>query len=731
MVLLVILLLFNGASFSQSDTSEVQEPLYTAAQIDSIYPTIRSYFFEGNHVKIIEEVPLLLENARLLEEKEIETKFRNILGNTFIQLDDYDRANDLFTEALIRAQQEEDATAIASAYISLGNTYISKDPDKSITYFEEALDYTGAVENSDTMDFIIHNNLAELHIGVLNPKKAQYHLDKALYYLSQSGLSDRSNEYRAVLNHIQGAIYLEQKEYSKAIAATLKSLEVDQGEVDQTYILNNYKNLMSAYEQTEQYEKLNEVRKRYDPLLDKRYEEDKIREQQIARSKFDVEGYKKELRASQLETEISQQKASKNKLLFNFAAILVSIMLAIVAGLLIARYRRNELLTDLKRKNRQYLEAKEKSEKLAQSNTRFLSTISHELRTPLYGIIGLSSVLLKDDKPANRQEIVESLKFSADYLLALVNDVLHINKFDSQEGKILKQDLFSVEKLMYSIVQSFEFINKKNNNTVHVSIAPGVPKIAVGDKTKISQVLMNLLSNASKFTEDGSINLTITGVPLDSNRFEASFSIRDTGPGIPIQEQSRIFEEFTQIKKEQDQGGTGLGLPIVNKILKIMGSKLNFTSVPGEGTTFSFDMVLISGSQEDLELTKDAPRIEHLKGKKVLIVDDNKINQLVTQKVLEQNGIAQDIASNGFEAIEKVKEEVYDAILMDINMPVMDGLEASREIRKINPTIPIIALTATNYEKLEGKTLNNDINDIIVKPYNTEILLKVLLKHTV
>ena len=239
---------------------------------------------------------------------------------------------------------------------------------------------------------------------------------------------------------------------------------------------------------------------------------------------------------------------------------------------------------------------------------------------------------------------------------------------------------------------------------------------------------MNLVSNASKFTQDGRIDIIVKKQYADEKNVSLFFSIMDNGIGIPEEQQEKIFEEFTQGTNLSDYEGTGLGLPIVNRILSILGSKIMFESTYGKGTTFS---CVLSFSKDIIlnDIERDDVCIKKLQDKKILIVDDNKINQLVTQKVLEQHGMLHGVANNGLDAIEKVKEQYYDAILMDVNMPIMNGLDSSREIRNIGLSTPIIALTAVNAENPEKDFGSYGIDDAIVKPYRTEQLLELLVKY--
>ena len=731
-LLVFFLLLYHPICAQDLEQTENLDDIpytYTSEQIDSMFGVLKGYFYKADYDKVIEIAPSIVNNARDINYKKGERSIMSVLGNAFIQVDDTDGASEYFNKALVRAKKAKDTLSLVSLYINLGNTFIIEDPKQAIAYFEKTLEIANQLKN-DVFIFIALNNLSELYVGIKDPKKAQYYVDKALPIALYSKAIDEGlrDEYVATVYHVQGGIYLLEKKHEQAITYIIKSMELGKDKYQEETLLNNFKYLIDAYDQTAQYEKLNVIRKQYDSLRDIRYESDRISKQQLARSKFNLDQYEQELKASELEKLLAQQKASESKLLSTFSLTLGGILLLILMLLLYVRRKRFKLLKDLKAKNIQYLEAKEKSEKLTQAKTQLFSTISHELRTPLYGIIGLSSILIKDPKLTSHLENLTSLKFSADYLLALVNDVLNLNKLDSQAGQRIQNSNFKLESLIHNITQSFEFINQQNNNAIYIDIDPTIPKILVGDQTKVSQILMNLVSNASKFTQDGRIDIIVKKQYVEDNKVSLFFSIMDTGIGIPEEQQEKIFEEFTQGTNLSDYEGTGLGLPIVNRILTILGSKLMFESTYGKGTTFSCvlpfsqDIILDDIEREDVCIKK-------LQDKKILIVDDNKINQLVTQKVLEQHGMLHGVANNGLDAIEKVKEQYFDAILMDVNMPIMNGLDSSREIRNIGLSTPIIALTAVNAENPDKDFGSYGIDDAIVKPYRTEQLLELLVKY--
>lgn len=720
-------------SFAQSN-EEIPSQLrskrltYNEQELDSISKDMVDNFNKANYEIILEKVPALIQNAIDIDANLLEVRFRNALGNTFVQLEDFENADKFFNQALEVAKKRKDTLGIITMYINFGNTYFKIDRDKSVIFFKKGLEYNYKGKRSKLLKYILDSNLAELYMEMENPELARLQLSNALDNIYSEELKDYLPTCLGAKAYIEGGVYLLESKPQKAINSILESLKYSE-HLDENYRLGNYKRLMTAYEMTGKYQKVIETYKVYDSIRDIKYEEEKIKQLQIARTEANLDRMEQELRESQLENELVSQKAAKGKVyLTSFIAF--SVLLILVTVILFwAKNKREKLLIGLKIKNKQYLEAKEKSEKLAKSNTRFFSTISHELRTPLYGIIGLSSSFLSDPKLSEFKEDFKSLKFSADYLLSLVNDVLNINKFSSKKGKKLNNVHFEIESLLKNIIESFSFLNEKNNNKVNVDLDLTIPSVLYGDKNKLLQILINLVSNASKFTEDGTITLRVIKKSSHKDEISLLFEVVDTGRGIHPDDQKSVFEEFSQVKDSfhDEVTGTGLGLTIVNKILSIFDAQLKMDSYYNIGSTFSFVINLGIGSKEEVEVKTIATGIEYLKDKKVLIVDDNKINRLVTQKVLEQHSILHKSAINGKEAVDIVKEETFDFILMDINMPIMNGIEASQKIREFNTQTPIIALTATNFTDPENEVLCYGINSFMVKPYTTESLLEILL----
>jgi CheY-like chemotaxis protein len=351
------------------------------------------------------------------------------------------------------------------------------------------------------------------------------------------------------------------------------------------------------------------------------------------------------------------------------------------------------------------------------------------LRTPLNAINGITYLLLQENPKQSQLDYLKSLEFSGNYLLNFINDILEINRLESDKVTIEKINL-NITKLSQNIINSFkEFINENNIN-FHLNIDNSLNYNLKGDPTKISQILINLINNAIKFSKDGDVWFTISKKSETENNITLHFEIRDNGIGIPEEKQEAIFDSFSQgsVEINRTYGGTGLGLSIVKKILEVMGSEIYLISEVEKGSTFSFDLEFEKGIIDPVAIEINQ-NIEFSNEKNILLVEDNKINQMITQKMLERKGISCVIIDNGEEAIENVKTNNYDLILMDVHLPGINGTEATTEIRKFNNTVPIIALTAISLNENREMLLSYGMNEVITKPFEPEHLYTVVTKY--
>ena len=379
--------------------------------------------------------------------------------------------------------------------------------------------------------------------------------------------------------------------------------------------------------------------------------------------------------------------------------------------------------------------ARKKAEEAAQSKQVFMSTMSHEIRTPLNEVIGITNLLLQGAPREDQMDYIKALKFSGNHLLTLVNDVLDYNKMES--GKIIfEQTQFNLSDFLDEIMRSYSFRSKAKNISFDIKKASDLPTEVIGDPIRLNQILSNLLSNALKFTIHGSIQVLVKELSRSVNQSKMEFTVTDTGIGIPKNKHSLIFDSFTQASPDTTRhfGGTGLGLAICKKLIELQGGTITLESEPDKGSTFSFVIsfgILEKGTQSQ---TVEVPEsFEGLEGKKILVAEDNKINFFVANKFLIGWGISVTHAENGQIALDILAKEDFDLILMDLHMPVMDGIEATRIIRESdNPhikNIPIVALTAAIMSESHDKIEDLKINDYVLKPFKPHDLFERILKH--
>jgi PAS domain S-box-containing protein len=372
----------------------------------------------------------------------------------------------------------------------------------------------------------------------------------------------------------------------------------------------------------------------------------------------------------------------------------------------------------------------------SEAKDRFLSTMSHEIRTPLNAVTGLANILLMDDHMPEQEENLKALKYSGEHLLGLINDLLDFSKIKSGKLKLVEKE-FNLEVLLKNIHSNFAHKADKKELQFEVKWCNKTPFLVIGDGIKLSQILKNLLSNSFKFTEHGGIKLTVNNLGVKNNRVDLEFKVIDTGIGIAKEKQETIFESFMQESAETSvkYGGTGLGLAICKRILKLQNSDLEVVSEPGKGSTFSFTLSFkisnrLSTYTPDLIQTQPTYKPLHLK---ILVAEDNKMNVLILKKFLQMWKVDYTLAYNGEEVIEIYNKKDFDLILMDLQMPVMNGYEATKVIRgfsdKDKANIPIVALTAFAQADIKAKIQKYRMNGFMSKPFNPIELYNLLATY--
>ncbi|MGH1335992.1 MAG: response regulator [Aureispira sp.] len=383
------------------------------------------------------------------------------------------------------------------------------------------------------------------------------------------------------------------------------------------------------------------------------------------------------------------------------------------------------------------LKAKEEAEKSSHAKAEFLSIMSHEIRTPMNAVVNLTNFLLEDSPAVRQVENLNILKFSANNLLAIINDVLDFNKIES--GKVEFEAIdFDLLHLLDSIRYSMAVNARKKNIGFLLESTINLSTMLVGDPNRLTQILNNLISNAIKFTDEGRVKLCLNLVEETSTHLKLGFAIQDTGIGISDEEKLYIFNMFTQAASDTTRkyGGTGLGLAITRRLLQLQDSKIELESTVGKGSTFSFVLEFGKGALLKKSHVAGVPAQNDkrdLTGKHILVVEDNTVNVLVVKRFLQKWGVEFVHAEDGLEALKKVANYSFDLILMDIHMPNMDGYEAAKAIRDQGDThyeqVPIIALTASALMDNKERVFEAGMNDIVVKPFKPAELYRILTQY--
>ena len=391
-------------------------------------------------------------------------------------------------------------------------------------------------------------------------------------------------------------------------------------------------------------------------------------------------------------------------------------------------------IKDLQTQTTELENARLKLEMALKAKRDFLSVMTHELRTPLNAVLGMTYQLLEESPKPSQLEMMDTLKFSGENLLNLVNDILDYSKLEAGMAELDVQAV-KIKRLLQQTKKSFDTHAKNNELDLILDLDSQMPEYVMTDKIRLSQVLINLIGNALKFTPRGSIRIKTEVLTQLESRVQLQFSVIDTGIGIPEEKISNIFNEFTQVSSSANRkfGGTGLGLAITRKILKLFGTDIQVASKIGQGSTFSFCLNLETVKEQ----SEESPKLlscAQLDGLRVLIAEDNEINLRIVTRYLKKWGIDYGAARNGQEALDLVNKRAFDLILMDLLMPDMDGYEASSRIRSLTDpgknSIPIVALSASLFDDVKDHINMVGINGYLGKPFRPDDLHSIIVKYT-
>ncbi|WP_340198754.1 response regulator [Ascidiimonas sp. W6] len=655
----------------------------------------------------------------------------NTIGINHEKISEFDDAEYSYKKALNIALKLKNDTLKAWSYNNLGNVYSDgyKKIDSGLEYYEKALKLAKKIK--DTFEISIPViNIGWTYIDNKEYEKALPYLEEGYKYAYDVKNGDASAKVHT--NYLLARYYRSKKQYSKSYNYLQKAIEIAKQKSMVVELADIYKEATALYEDQGLISKAFSALKEYlgyKALLTKK---ERVKQMQIARAQFHYEENLRNVKKLEKERQLQETIAKRSRIITLISVLVVIILFILLLALYKNYMDKNKLSSILQTQNDTLEKAKQEAEKLSQLKTQFISTVSHELRTPLYGVVGLTSLLLEESNLSKKEhQYLNSLKFSGDYLLNLINDVLQLSKIESNKLKLEETD-FSINTLFNNIVNSFEYQLEQTKIKIHVIIDESIPETLKGDMVRLSQILINLIGNSIKFTPKGDIWFRAINAsePSAKEKLIIRFEVEDNGIGIPKEKQKEIFENFSQVDRDHiDFQGTGLGLSIVKKLVNLFGAEIELVSERGKGSKFSFAIAFKRGNSADVPKIKKMVEQSSRSNNKILIVEDNKINQIVTQNILSKQNFETSIVDNGLDAIEAVRNNNFDLVLMDLNMPRMNGFDATKKIREFNKKIPIIALTAVAIEEIKAKVFESGLTDIINKPYDNQEFYMVILKN--
>ncbi|MDC7996145.1 response regulator [Altibacter sp. HG106] len=719
--------------FAQVDTTQQSPHSITLSPkkrelqvIDSLLENVMDKYYKKDYATAIALGNELAARARLNGHFETEVQVNSFIGNSFLRSGDTIASRDVFLKNMKLANSINSDERILTTRIDLANIYaLQEQYAKANEMYLDALPFARKSKDTSSL-FVLNSNITEINLRAGNVAEAQMYLaatkkyaklTKQEIFISYAGLLE------GWVLYLRGR-YQDASEVFVEIIASLEKMQFTEALVE----LYNYYSLSEAA--LGNHEKAYELVQKYNEYQEIKYEADKIAAIETATAQYKVNQYQQDLREQELTNQVEQERIAQETTIF-WVKIAGAILLVASIFLFVSYLRRKKLLKNLIVKNKQYLDEKEKAEELSRAKSVLFSNVTHELRTPMYGIIGISSMLMQDSLEKKQKKHVNLLKFSAEYLLSLINNVLYFNKTEAEKNDVIKKERFNLSELIHHSLETTKFLNTEHPNRYEVHISEALPKELIGDPAKISQLLINVLSNATKFTSNGTITVTADLAETSGGEIKVHFCIEDTGVGISEAKLKEVLKGLDRTDYTTNSfTGTGLGLPIVQKLVTQYNGSFEITSEEHKGTKVQITLPLqkapVASSSASEKITEKAAPLFR---QEILVVDDNKINQMVTGKHLEKLGATATTVGSGEDAIVAVERTSFDLILMDINMPGMDGFETTAHIRAINKTVPIIALTAVEKEKVVEKENFALMTDILIKPFKTEELVATLTKY--
>ncbi len=727
--ILALILLSCVSIFAQKNT--VEDPKALANSIVFHIGQADLDVDRGNFYIAEENLQKALDFAVQMDDKKSQGIIHTKTAKIHFTLGKYDKALSSLNKALEIQRLTKDYVNQAETYNVRGLVYAKKNEHKiAIESFTAAKSYSEIEELDEYVAEILLNSSISL-IELKEYWKATQDLERVIA-LSKK-YKKTGTESMALINNAKALFFLEN--YDKARSKTEEGLKLAKQINYQEAKNEAYLVLSEIYQKTEDYKLANDYLKAHISLKDSITASKSANLDAESKLQYQTSDYEKLL----LQSNEELKKAKKESSLTQLISLLSIALITILSLLTLSLYKNNNIRTRtnnmLYKKNEDLVIAKEKAELASKTKANFLSTVTHELRTPLYAVTGLTNMLLDEDPKPEQVNHLKSLKFSGEYLLAFINDILQLNKIEAEKVNI-EPEIFNLKQKIENVLSALNNSAVDNNVKLHLEYDKKLPEVFDADQIKISQILMNLIGNSIKFTKDGDIWVRAKMIDNDGDNYNIKFEVEDNGIGITKEKQEHLFESFSQgsIQINRKYGGTGLGLSIVKGLIDILKGKIYLKSELEKGTTFFFELPLLH-SQEEIKVKKinyfkDVNEIE-LSNIKILVVEDNKINQMITKKILNKMKLNCDVVDNGEDAVDKVKTEHYDVVLMDIHMPGISGIEATKMIRIFDKEITIFALTAVTIEDKMQEFDEAGFDDIISKPFKQEDFEKKLFNELI
>lgn len=718
LVRILLTLIFVSTATSYSQEKETPEETLINNKIDSL---LNKAVIAVNDLEYDKAIDLLKYSRQLairVDHPKRVALTTGTLATLYYQINDFETAESENKKAIEAQIASESLNLLGQSYITAARLALTKD-NKS-----EALEYLNKAEEA-LASKKRPNLLAQLYIlrGDIYQTKDTHEAAVEEYNKAITQSERANNIYLKTQAQVQNATSL-------GVLGKLKEATQSITEVENALATNTFESLDKGILKAKSI--IAEGNGSHKEALDflKKYHETEIPDPSELYSDYPLPQEKnKQLDAiiEDLNLNIIEENDRAAKAL-RLTIILAVAIFSILILLILSLYKNNNLRAQanelLQAKNVELVIARDNAEKASVVKAQFLSTITHELRTPMYAVTGLTHLLLTEDPTPSQKKHLDSLKFSGEYLLSLINNILDLNKLEANKVEV-EETIFNIKKRIKDVLFALGKSARDKGNKLHLDYDDSIPEKLLGDPVMISQILINLVGNSIKFTRDGDVWIRVRKLTESDGKLSLHFEVEDNGEGISKKKQKTIFQSFTQgsVAINRKFGGTGLGLSIVKNLLGLLNSKITLESNIGEGTKFTFSVTYNLIKQKSGE---DNPNISYdidyqaLENRHILVVEDNKINQMITKKILEKNKMTCDTADNGEIAVDKVRNGEFDLILMDIHMPGINGIEATEQIREFDTDIPILALTAVTIDENIDDFYAVGFNDIIPKPYKIE-----------